>query len=260
MNRDAPAPLLAVRGLSHAFGGLVALDDVSFELEAGRMLALIGPNGAGKSTCFNALGGQLRPAAGSVRYAGRELVGLSPERIWKLGVGRTFQTAAAFRSMTALENVQVVLLSRGRRLFDPWSRAARHRTADAEALLAQVGMQAQAQRLCGELTYGDLKRVELAMALAHGPRLLLMDEPTAGMSARERHALMRLVRGLADTRRLAVLFTEHSLDVVFAHADRIVVLVRGRVLAQGAPGDIAGDPDVRAAYLGDAPGPSARPA
>src|SRR5690606_24841959 len=133
----------------------------------------------------------------------------------------------------------------------------RHRIDDAGALLAQVGMQAQAQRLCGELTYGDLKRVELAMALAHGPRLLLMDEPTAGMGAGERHALMRLVRDLADTRRLAVLFTEHSLDVVFAHADRIVVLVRGRVLADGAPADIAGDPRVRAAYLGDTPGPSA---
>ena len=252
---EAAAPLLAVRGLSHAYGGVVALDGVSFDLQAGRMLALIGPNGAGKSTCFNALGGQLRPARGSMRLDGRELAGLPAQRIWRLGVGRTFQTAAAFRSMTALENVQVALLSHDRRLFDPWSRAGRHRPGPAAELLAQVGMQAQAGRLCSELTYGDLKRVELAMALAHRPRLLLMDEPTAGMGAGERRALMRLVRSLADDRGLAVLFTEHSLDVVFAHADHIVVLVRGRVLAAGAPHEIAGDPRVRAAYLGDAPMP-----
>ncbi|GAB1580041.1 ABC transporter ATP-binding protein [Bordetella petrii] len=244
------APLLQVRGLRKSFGGIRALDDVSFALAAGQMLALIGPNGAGKSTCFNAVNGQMRPDAGSVQLAGRELVGLPPERIWRQGVGRTFQTAATFRSMSALENVQTTLLSRDRRLFDGWRRADRHGRDEALELLSQVGMAGQAQRPCGELAYGDIKRVELAMALAHGPRLLLMDEPTAGMAASERHALMRLVRGLADTRDLAVLFTEHSLDVVFQHADQIVVLVRGQVLAQGKPAAIAADARVKAAYLG----------
>ncbi|MBB1629148.1 ABC transporter ATP-binding protein [Achromobacter sp. UMC71] len=243
-------PLLQVRQLRKSFGGIDALADVSFQLEAGQMLALIGPNGAGKSTCFNVLGGQLRPDAGSVRLDGRELVGLSAGRICRLGVGRTFQTAATFRSMTVLENVQTALLSRDRLLFRPWRRAAAHGADEARALLAQVQMAEQASVPCGVLAYGEVKRVELAMALAHRPRLLLMDEPTAGMATNERHALMRLTRELADTQRMAVLFTEHSLDVVFKHADRIAVLVRGSLLAEGAPGSIAADERVKAAYLG----------
>lgn len=242
--------LLQVDALRKSFGGIDALAGVSFTLEAGRMLALIGPNGAGKSTCFNVLGGQLRPDSGSVRLDGRELVGLSAGKICRLGVGRTFQTAATFRSMTVRENVQTALLSRDRLLFNPWRRAARHAAEEAMALLAQVQMADKADAACGTLAYGDVKRVELAMVLAHQPRLLLMDEPTAGMATNERHALMRLTRQLADTQRIAVLFTEHSLDVVFKHADRIAVLVRGALMAEGDPAAIAADPRVRAAYLG----------
>ncbi len=156
--------------------------------------------------------------------------------------------------MTALENVQTALLSRDRLLFRPWRRAESHRVNEALALLEQVQMAGQARAHCGALAYGQVKRVELAMALAHRPRLLLMDEPTAGMATNERHALMRLTRELADTQRMAVLFTEHSLDVVFKHADHIAVLVRGSLLAEGPPDRIAADPRVQAAYLGaDAP-------
>ncbi len=244
------APLLQVRNLRKSFGGIDALADVSFDLEAGHMLALIGPNGAGKSTCFNVLGGQLRPDSGSVRLDGRELIGLSAGKICRLGVGRSFQTAATFRSMTVLENVQTALLSRDRLLFNAWRRAASHAAGEAMTLLSQVHMSDKAHEACGTLAYGDVKRVELAMALAHRPRLLLMDEPTAGMATNERHALMRLTRQLADTQRIAVLFTEHSLDVVFKHADRIAVLVRGGLLAEGAPSAIAADERVKAAYLG----------
>jgi len=244
-------PLLQVRGLRVAFGGIIAVDDVSFDLHAGRMLALIGPNGAGKSTCFNVISGQLRPDAGSVRLDGAELVGLPPQRIWRRGVGRTFQTAATFASLTVRENVQAALLSRDGLLYRPWRRAASHAVDEADALLEQVGMLAHAQRPCGVLAYGDVKRVELAVALAHRPRLLLMDEPTAGMAVRERHDLMQLTRELADRRNVAVLFTEHSLDVVFRHADRVMVLVRGRVLVDDAPAVVAADARVRAAYLGD---------
>ncbi|WP_312430221.1 ABC transporter ATP-binding protein [Achromobacter sp.] len=244
------APLLQVRNLRKSFGGIDALADVSFDLQAGHMLALIGPNGAGKSTCFNVLGGQLRPDSGSVRLDGQELVGLSAGKICRLGVGRSFQTAATFRSMTVLENVQTALLSRDRLLLNPWRRAARHAVDEARTLLSQVQMADKADEACGTLAYGDVKRVELAMALAHQPRLLLMDEPTAGMATNERHALMRLTRQLADTQRIAVLFTEHSLDVVFKHADRIAVLVRGGLLAEGAPAAIAADERVKAAYLG----------
>lgn len=244
------APLLQVRNLRKSFGGIEALANVSFTLEAGQMLALIGPNGAGKSTCFNVLGGQLRPDSGSVLLDGQELVGLSAARICRLGVGRSFQTAATFRSMTVLENIQTALLSRDRLLFNPWRHATRHAAAEAMALLSQVHMADKAHEACGTLAYGDVKRVELAMALAHQPRLLLMDEPTAGMATNERHALMRLTRELADQQRIAVLFTEHSLDVVFKHADRIAVLVRGGLLAEGAPAAIAGNERVKAAYLG----------
>ncbi len=244
------APLLQVRNLRKSFGGIEALANVSFTLEAGQMLALIGPNGAGKSTCFNVLGGQLRPDSGSVLLEGQELVGLSAARICRLGVGRSFQTAATFRSMTVLENIQTALLSRDRLLFNPWRRANRHAAGEAMALLSQVHMADKAHEACGTLAYGDVKRVELAMALAHQPRLLLMDEPTAGMATNERHALMRLTRELADQQRIAVLFTEHSLDVVFKHADRIAVLVRGGLLAEGAPAAIAGNERVKAAYLG----------
>lgn len=246
----APQTLLQVDGLRKTFGGIDALAGVSFTLAAGQMLAMIGPNGAGKSTCFNVLGGQLRPDSGSVRLDGRELVGLSAGKICRLGVGRTFQTAATFRSMTVQENVQTALLSRDRLLFNPWRRAARHAADEAMTLLSQVQMADKASAHCGTLAYGDVKRVELAMALAHQPRLLLMDEPTAGMATNERHSLMRLTRQLADTQRMAVLFTEHSLDVVFKHADRIAVLVRGALLAEGEPSRIAADERVKAAYLG----------
>ena len=248
--RNERPALLQVRDLRKSFGGIDALAGVSFTLQAGQMLALIGPNGAGKSTCFNALGGQVRPDTGSVRLDGRELVGLSAARICRLGVGRSFQTAAVFRSMTVLENVQTALLSRDRLVFHPWRRAGRHAVDEAMALLEQTQMAGKAGQACGELAYGDVKRVELAMALAHRPRLLLMDEPTAGMATNERHALMQLTRQLADTRGIAVLFTEHSLDVVFKHADRIAVLVRGSLLAEGEPAAIAADPRVQAAYLG----------
>lgn len=246
----ATQALLQVDGLRKTFGGIDALAGVSFTLAAGQMLAMIGPNGAGKSTCFNVLGGQLRPDSGSVRLDGRELIGLSASKICRLGVGRTFQTAATFRSMTVQENVQTALLSRDRLLFNPWRRAARYASDEAMTLLSQVQMADKAAAHCGTLAYGDVKRVELAMALAHQPRLLLMDEPTAGMATNERHALMRLTRQLADTQRMAVLFTEHSLDVVFKHADRIAVLVRGALLAEGDPSSIAADERVKAAYLG----------
>lgn len=244
------AALLRVENLSKRFGGLQAVDDVSFELAAGRMLALIGPNGAGKSTTFNLLNGQISPDQGHVRLAGVELTGLSPREIGRQGVGRTFQTAAVFGSFSVLENIQIALMARDRRLFSFWRKAHGYRTEEAMDLLTQVGMQDCAGRLCGVLAYGDIKRVELAIALAGRPRLLLMDEPAAGMTAPERHALMALVRRLADERDMAILFTEHSLDVVFAHANQIVVLAQGRIIAAGTPDEIRIHAGVRSAYLG----------
>ena len=223
---------------------------VSFGVAAGELVAMIGPNGAGKTTCFNMLNGQLAPDAGSVRLRGKEIVGLEAREIWRLGVGRTFQITATFGTMTVRENVQLALLSGRRRLADWWTPAASLYRDDAGRLLERVGMLDQAERACSVLAYGDLKRVELAVALANDPQLLLMDEPAAGMAPAERVALMALVARLARERGIAVLFTEHDMDVVFAHADRIVVLHRGQLIAQGRPAEVRADPEVRSVYLG----------
>ncbi len=249
----APAnvPVLEVRNLSKSFGGVQAVADVSFTVGAGELIALIGPNGAGKSTCFNMLNGQLHPDQGQVRLAGQNLAGLGPARIWRLGVGRTFQITATFHSMTVRENVQMALLSHHRRLTSIWSRPAREQLVEpANALLDQVGMLEQAERAASILAYGDLKRLELAVALANEPRLLLMDEPTAGMGPRERIDLMALTADIARARSIAVLFTEHDMDVVFGHADRVLVLDRGVLIAQGRPDAVRADPTVQQVYLG----------
>jgi len=244
-------PLLAVRGLTKRFGGVRAVDDVSFHLNAGEILALIGPNGAGKSTCFNCIGGQLRADDGTVRLNGRRIDRLPPRRIWRLGIGRTFQVAATFASMTVAENVQTVLLSRARRMGDPVTRANRFQRGRAADLLARVGMADLAERPCGLLAYGDIKRAELAMALANDPKLLLMDEPTAGMAPGERARLMALTAQLAHEQGIAVLFTEHDVDIVFDHADRVAVMHRGGIVADGPPARVRSDARVREAYLGD---------
>jgi len=242
--------LLAVRDLRKAFGGVVAVGGVSFELERGELLALIGPNGAGKSTCFNMINGQLKPDAGEVLLDGAAITARRPRDIWRLGVGRTFQVAATYGSMTVAENVQVALLSRDSRLFDFWSRASLVARAEALELLDAVGLRERADEPCSTLAYGDIKTVELAIALANRPKLLLMDEPTAGMAPRERSALMALTRRLVRERNLGVLFTEHSMDVVFAHADRIIVLARGQLIASGAPHEIRDHAKVREVYFG----------
>ena len=242
--------VLQVDGLHKAFGGVQAVADVAFAVSAGELLALIGPNGAGKSTCFNMLNGQLAPDSGLVELEGRNIVGMSPRAIWRLGVGRTFQITATFASLSVRENVQMALYSHAGKLRSILSRFGTALRAEADALLQQVGMLDQAERPCGVLAYGDLKRVELAMALANQPRLLLMDEPTAGMAPRERVALMALAAGLARAQKIAVLFTEHDMDVVFSQADRIIVLDRGRVIAGGLPAEVRANPDVQAVYLG----------
>ena len=247
---DAAQPLLAVSGLSKAFGGVKAVREVAFTLERGEMLAMIGPNGAGKSTCFNLLNGQLPPDSGEVRLEGRSIVGLKPREIWRMGVGRTFQITATFSSMTVRENVQMALLSHHRRLADWFSRASESYQAEADRLLELVGMAEQAQRACSVLAYGDLKRVELAVALANSPRLLLMDEPAAGMAPKERVALMALVGDIVARERIAVLFTEHDMDVVFNSAARVIVLSRGALIADGTPLQVRANEEVQRVYLG----------
>lgn len=243
--------LLTARDLRKNFGGVEAVAGVSFTLAAGELLALIGPNGAGKSTCFNLLNGQTPPDSGSVLLDGTDITGWPPRRVWRLGVGRSFQVAATFASMTVRENVQMALIARHGLVWRFLRPAHRLFRAEADALLAQAGLADQADQGCGALAYGALKRLELALALANDPRLLLMDEPAAGLAPADRRVLMDLVRRLARERNCAVLFTEHDMDIVFAVADRIMVMDRGKLIAEGDPAAIRANRLVQAVYLGE---------
>lgn len=244
------SPILSVRNLSRNFGAIKAVDDVSFDLAKGELLALIGPNGAGKSTCFNMLMGQLKPSSGTVQLMGKNIAGMQPRKIWRMGVGRTFQITATYASMTVVENVQMALMSHHKRLYSLTTFAHKLYREEALALLDTVGMVDQSERHCAVLAYGDLKRLELAVALANDPILLLMDEPTAGMAPRERIALMQLTADILEQRGISVLFTEHDMDVVFAHSHRIMVLNRGQLIADGTVDEIRNNPQVQEVYLG----------
>jgi branched-chain amino acid transport system ATP-binding protein len=243
--------LLEVADVRKSFGGVHAVDGVDFTLPRGEIRALIGPNGAGKTTFFNILTGQLGADAGTVRFRGRALGGLRPWEIWRLGIARTFQITATFATLTVRENVQVARLSHVRRSRALLTPARRLEVDSAQALLAQVGLAEEAERPAGVLAYGDLKKLELAIALANDPALLLLDEPTAGMAPAERGALMALTAAIARERGLTVLFTEHDMDVVFAIADRIMVLHQGRLIAEGSPPEVRADREVQAVYLGE---------
>jgi branched-chain amino acid transport system ATP-binding protein len=250
MTAAIPSPTLAVRNLSKSFGGVKAVQDVSFSVASGELLALIGPNGAGKTTCFNMLNGQLKPDVGDILLQGKIITGLAPRVVARQGIGRTFQITATYSSMTVRENIQTALIAGKRGEWSMWGHAGDNHGDEADALLALVNMLDQRDRACGILAYGDLKRVELAIALANHPKLLLMDEPTAGMAPKERIALMDLAADIAKSRQIAVLFTEHDMDVVFAHADRIIVLDRGKLIAEGTGEEVRANPGVQAVYLG----------
>ena len=245
-------PILRVESLVKRFGGLLALGGVDLVIEAGEFRAIIGPNGAGKSTFFNTLTGLLRPDSGRVAFEGRDITGEPPHRVARSGVARTFQITSVFPDLSALENVQVALLAHARRSWSLWPRARALSAERAQELLALVGLAASAAQPAGTLAHGDQKRLELAIALAGEPRLLLLDEPTAGMAAQERLDAIRLVHRIARELGLSCVFTEHDMAVVFAVATRITVMHQGRVLAEGTPAEVRARPEVRQVYLGEA--------
>lgn len=251
MSRPQATPVLETRGLSRSFGGVRAVSGVDLAMPKGEIRALIGPNGAGKTTFFNMLTGQLRADAGEVRFKGERLSGLPPYAVWRRGVSRTFQITATFATLTALDNVRVARLSHTGKTYSLLEAASRLQAPEARALLDQVGLLEQADRVAGVLAYGDLKKLELAVALANDPEVLLLDEPTAGMAPAERGTLMALTERIARARGLTVLFTEHDMDVVFAVADRIMVLHQGRVIAEGPPALVRADAQVQRVYLGE---------
>ena len=241
---------LEVSGLKKSFGGVAAVKGVDFSVAAGEAVALIGPNGAGKTTTFNLINGQIKPDSGRVNLNSADISGKAPEHLFRLGVARTFQITATFASMTVRENVQMALMSYELRAHSTIVLATGKCLRTAWGLLTDIGLAEQGERVASELAYGDLKRLELAMALANNPHLLLMDEPTAGMAPAERELLMQLAVKTCRDRNVALLFTEHDMDVVFGFADRVIVMNRGRIIAHGSPDEVRSNEEVRAVYLG----------
>jgi branched-chain amino acid transport system ATP-binding protein len=245
--------MLDVRALSKSFAGFRAVSGVSLLVQTRQIAAVIGPNGAGKSTFFNLITGHLRPDGGQVLLDGRDITGAPPHRIAGLGVGRSFQRANIFPRLTVAENVQAALLAHRGRGRDFWSRAERFYRDETISLLASVGLAGQSAAIAGTLAYGNQKQLELGIALASDPMVLLLDEPTAGMSATETAEAMRLLQRIAGERGLTLLFTEHDMEVVFGIAEKIAVLHQGRLLAEGTPEEVRANPEVRRVYLGSRP-------
>jgi branched-chain amino acid transport system ATP-binding protein len=252
----ATRPLLEVDSVTLAFGGVVALDDVTFSIDEGEILGLIGPNGAGKTTCFNVMTGIYRPTSGEVRFEGASISGHKRYSITKLGIARTFQNIRLFGAMTALENVLVGAdAHHSTGVLSALFRLPVHRREEDEGhelalqWLDFMGLQDKADEVATNLSYGDQRRLEIARALATNPKLLCLDEPAAGFNPAEKRALLDLIRRVRD-RGFTVLLIEHDMRLVMGVTDRLVVLEFGRKIAEGPPRDIRDNPAVIAAYLG----------
>ena len=244
-------PLLVISDLSKSFGGLRAVQDVSITVHAGDRHAIIGPNGAGKSTLFNLVTGRLKPTSGSVVFGGTDITGRAPHRIAKEGIGRAFQITMIFPKLTVLQNLQYAMLAHRGYTVRPWGIADRMFKEEAMDLLAAVGLGKFHNLPAGQLSHGDQRAIELAISLALGSRLVLLDEPTAGMSAFETEKAMDLVRRVASEKGLTLLFCEHDMSVVFGTARTVTVMHQGRVLVEGTPDEVRNDPEVQKVYLGE---------
>jgi branched-chain amino acid transport system ATP-binding protein len=230
----------------------MALYNVNLSVAKGQMASIIGPNGAGKSTLFNLITGHLVPDHGRIFFRDREITGVPPHRICQLGMGRSFQRTNIFPRLSVFDNVQVAVLSHQKKSLNLYAPATRLAERETYALLEQVGLADEAQSVAGTLAYGFQKQLELGIALASEPQLLLLDEPTAGMSPQETASTIALIGTIARERSLTLLFTEHDMDVVFSIAEKITVLHQGRVLAEGTPAEVRQNPEVQQVYLGEA--------
>ncbi len=244
-------PSISVSGLRRSFGGVVATDGVDLEVRIGEIHAVIGPNGAGKTTLIAQIAGAIRPDSGSIRFAGRDITGLPPYARSRLGLARSFQITSIFHDMSVLDNVALAVQAHDGHSYRFWrpARTDPALVATAMAALARVGLEGRRDHMAGNISHGEHRQLEIAMALATRPRALLLDEPTAGMGLEETARMVALIRSLKADH--AILLIEHDMDAVFALADRITVLVYGRIIASGAPAAIRADPEVRKAYLGD---------
>ena len=243
--------MLEAREVTKSFGGFMALSSVSFSVPPGSISAIIGPNGAGKTTLFNVLTGHLEPDKGRVVFKGQDVTGIAPHNLCRMGVGRSFQRKNIFPKLTVFENVQASFVSHRKRGWNMATPVERLYRAETEEILAAVGLLDRASEVSAFLSHGGQKQLELGVALALEPELLLLDEPTAGMSAQETRESIALIERLARERNLTLLFTEHDMAVVFGIARRITVLHQGRVIADGTPDEVRRDPDVRRVYLGE---------
>ena len=244
--------LLRAQSVWKSFGGVQAVSGVELEVRPGELACIIGPNGAGKTTLFNLVTGYYRPDRGRVIFDGRDITGLSPHRTARLGLVRSFQKTHVFSEMTVAESIRAMVLFRKRRSLNFLATASRLEREESEMLLEMVGLTASARAVAGTLSAGDRKRLELGITLATAPKLLLLDEPTCGMSPTETASTIELIQRLNREQKLTLLFTEHKMDVVFAVAERIAVLHFGRLIAEGTPGEIRANEDVRRIYLGEA--------
>jgi branched-chain amino acid transport system ATP-binding protein len=245
------AAILSIENVSKLFGDFRALSGVSLDMAPNKIHALIGPNGAGKSTLLNVVSGHLAPTAGKVRYLGAVISGRPPHEIARRGVARSFQITSIFPRFTALRNVQMALLAQRGHCGEMFRSAAAMMRDEASALLALVHLGDDAERIAGELAAGDRKRLEFAIALAGDPQVMLLDEPTAGMSPDERAVVIGIIRAIRADRGVSVLFTEHDVEMVFTIADRITVLHQGACIAEGTPEDVRGNRRVQDVYLGE---------
>ncbi len=247
------APFLEVENVTKAFGHFLAVKDISMTIPEGELTALIGPNGAGKTTFYNMVSGRFKPTEGIVKFQGKPISGEPPHRITKLGISRSFQITNIFQELSVLENVEVALVAHHNLGLRMWQVVSRDRALadEAMAILERLGINHLAPARAGTLNYGDKRLLELAIVLATEPKLVLLDEPTAGMTPEETHGVVRLIRRLAESGQYTFFITEHDMSVVFGLAQRILVMHRGELLADGTPEEIKNHPEVRSAYLGE---------